>query len=288
MPASDALIPILDTIAPLARETKAWLVDLWGVMHNGLAPFAGAVDACRRFRGQGGIVVLLSNAPRPWSSVAAQLVKIGVPRETYDAMVSSGDVTRVLMAERGLRGIYHLGPERDHPLYDGLNIARVSAGEAAAIVCTGLFDDETETPEDYVEPLGAFARRSLPMICANPDLAVERGTRVIPCAGALAALYERLGGPVTYAGKPYLAIYEAAFGTIDALAGRTVPKAEILAIGDGIGTDIAGAHAAGVRSVFVASGVHVVDGVGLDARLLGGLFPDATRRPIAAMVRFGW
>ncbi len=288
MPASAAPIPVIDTILSVAGQTSAWLVDLWGVMHNGVAPFAGAVDACRRFRERDGIVVLLSNAPRPWTSVAQQLDRIGVPRQAYDAIISSGDVARALMREWDRKPAYHLGPERDLPLFDGIDLPRVDAEAAEGIVCTGLFDDETETPDDYEPLLDGLVRRGLPMICANPDLVVERGNLVIPCAGALAAVYERLGGAVLYAGKPYLPIYAMAFETIDRLAGRPVPKAEILAIGDGVRTDIAGAAAAGLASVFVASGVHVANGAALDARMLDELFPDPIKRPLAAMPSLAW
>ncbi len=282
-------IAIIEAISPLARETEAWLVDLWGVMHNGVAPFPGAVEACRRFREQGGLVVLLSNAPRPWMSVAGQLERIGVPRETYDAIVSSGDATRLLLRERGRANIYHLGPDRDLGLYDGLGVSRVEAARAEAIVCTGLFNDETETAADYRVPLQDFAARALPMICANPDLSVERGDRAIPCAGAVAKLYEDLGGAVTYAGKPYPGVYAMAFEAIEGRAGRPVPKEKILAIGDGVRTDIAGAAAAGVRSVYIASGVHMAPGARLDAEALLGLFPDgAAGRPRAAMPKLAW
>lgn len=281
-------IPIIETISSLSSELEAWLVDLWGVMHNGLAPFPGAVEACRRFREQGGLVVLLSNAPRPWMSVAEQLDRIGAPSETYDAIVSSGDATRLLLRERGRANIYHLGPDRDLGLYDGLGVARVEASRAEAIVCTGLFNDEEETAADYRVPLEGFAARALPMVCANPDLSVERGNRVIPCAGAVAKLYEELGGAVTYAGKPYPGIYAMAFAAIDGLAGRSVAKNKILAIGDGVRTDIAGAAAAGVRSVYIASGVNMAAGAKLDAQTLLGLFAEEAGRPVAAMTKLAW
>lgn len=282
------VIPLADSISPFAGRSRAWLVDLWGVIHNGVAPFAGAVGACRQFREQGGIVVLLSNAPRPWGSVAAQLDRIGVAPESFDAIVSSGDAARVHLRGRGRVGVYHLGPDRDLGLYDGLGVLRVDAGRAEAIVCTGLFDDETETPEDYRAPLQGFAARALPMICANPDLAVERGKRVIPCAGAVAKVYEELGGAVDYAGKPYPLIYEMAFEAIERIAGRGIAKEKILAIGDGVLTDIAGAAAAGVPSIFVASGVHVANGAALDGETLLRLFPAEAGRPIAAMSALRW
>ena len=273
---------IVGSIAALAAQDKAWFVDIWGVMHNGVAPFSGAVAACRTFRARGGIVVLVSNAPRPAASVMTALDRLGVPRDCYDAIQSSGDTSRGLIAALGAAPVTHLGPGRDLPLYEGLPVSLVPAASARTIVCTGLIDDETETAETYRGLLADFAGRKLPMICANPDLTVERGGKIIPCAGAVAALYEQLGGAVTYAGKPHLPIYEAAFATVDALAGRPVARREILAIGDGIRTDIAGAAAAGIRSVYIASGVHL-KGEALDAAALARLFPDPALQPVAAM-----
>ena len=280
-------IPILSSIAALAPGTEAWLVDLWGVMHNGVAPFASAVEACRRYRQQDGRVLLLSNAPRPWQSVAAQLDRIGVAREAWDAIVSSGDAARALVARLGAAAVFHLGPERDLPLYEGLDVQRVPAEQAEAVVCTGLFDDEAETPEDYAALLTSLRARKLPMICANPDLSVERGDRIVFCAGALAEAYARMGGEVAYAGKPYLPVYDMAFATLARLRGRPLAKDTVLAIGDGIRTDIEGAAAAGVRSVFVASGVHA-GAATLDAGLLARLFPGNGARPIAAMAALAW
>ncbi len=279
-------IPLLQSIAPLAAETTGWLVDIWGVIHNGVRPFAAACDACERFRQQGGLVILLSNSPRPRDSVAAQLDGIGVPRASWDVIVSSGDVARTLIGAYAGRAIVHLGPERDLGLFSGIDVERAGADRAEAIVCTGLFDDERETPDDYAETLAACAARKLPMICANPDVAVERGGHLVYCAGALARAYERLGGAVQYAGKPYLPIYELAFATLETLRRGSAERARLLAIGDGINTDIAGAAAVNVRSVFVPSGVHVKRE--LDATALDALFPPGVPRPVAAMPRLVW
>jgi HAD superfamily hydrolase (TIGR01459 family) len=285
---SGANIPILPSIAPLAATSRAWLVDVWGVMHNGVVPFAGAGAACARFRTEGGIVLLLSNAPRPGASVAAQLDRIGVVREAYDEILSSGDASRAFIADLSDASLFHLGPERDLPLYDGLGVRLTGAEDASAIVCTGLYDDETETPDDYTTLLTGFALRRLPMICANPDLTVERGEKLVYCAGAIAERYEALGGVVTYAGKPHLPVYEMAFEAVARRSGGSIPRSGFLAIGDGIRTDIAGAVRAGVRSVYIASGVHVGAGTRLDQETLRRLFPEATLRPIAAMPSLVW
>ncbi len=262
-------IPVVHSIAPLAAGTDAWLVDIWGVIHNGVAPFVSATEACRAFRQRGGTVLLLSNAPRPWTSVAGALEKIGVDREAWDAIVTSGDAARGLIAEWAGRPVHHIGPERDLPLLEGLDLALVAPEAATGIVCTGLFDDTTETPGDYRDLLARLHARGLPMICANPDLRVERGGQIIYCAGAIAEAYGEIGGDVVYAGKPHLPIYDAALARIAELRGDAVPRERILAIGDGIKTDILGAVRAGIRSVYVASGIHLQGG--LDAPALAKL-----------------
>jgi HAD superfamily hydrolase (TIGR01459 family) len=281
-------IPIVDTIRPLADDAHAWLADIWGVMHNGVAPFAPAVAACEAFRAAGGTVVLLSNAPRPASAVAAQLDRIGVRRSAWDAIVSSGDASRTLLAGQPKLPLFHLGPERDLPLYEGLDVDFADAVAARQVVCTGLFDDETETPDDYTPLLTRFQAQACPMICANPDLTVERGGKLVYCAGAIAAAYEAMGGTVTYAGKPHLPIYEMALARLAELRGALVDRGQVLAIGDGIRTDILGAARAGIAAVYIASGVHMPAGAVLDAATLGTLFPDAGLQPIAAMHALAW
>ncbi len=281
-----APIEIIKSVAPLAASTAAWLVDIWGVMHDGVRPFVPACEACRRFREGGGLVMLVSNSPRPREGVAAQLDRIGVPRSGYDAIVSSGDLARSLIETYAGRRVLHLGPERDLPIFAGIDVERVGADRADAVVCTGLHDDERETPDDYAQTLSACASRGLPMICANPDLTVVRGGRLIYCAGALAQAYERLGAKVTYAGKPYLPIYELTFATLERMRPGSSDRSRLLAIGDGVRTDLAGAAAAGVPSLFVASGVPETRG--LDAAALEALFPPGAPRPIAAMTRLVW
>jgi HAD superfamily hydrolase (TIGR01459 family) len=288
MTVSADTIPLLGSIGELGKDYAAWLVDIWGVMHNGVRAFPAAVDATRRFREQGGVVVLLSNSPRPSEGLQRQLRSLGVVDQSYDATVSSGDLTRHELAKHKGARVFHLGPERDLPIFEGLDVTRVDARDAELIVCTGLFEDETETPEDYAGLLQELAARKLTMLCANPDHLVERGHRLVYCAGALAQLYAEDGGEVIYAGKPYAPIYELAAETIAERAGRSVSRSEILAIGDGIHTDMAGAADFGLDAVFVASGLHVgPGGEGLDDLRLSELF-EGRKPPRAAMPALVW
>jgi HAD superfamily hydrolase (TIGR01459 family) len=281
-------IPVLSSIEQLGSSYAAWLVDVWGVMHNGVRAFPGAVEATRRFREQGGVVVLLSNSPRPSAGLQHQLRSLAVVDQSYDATVSSGDLTRHELAKHAGTRVFHLGPERDLPIFAGIDVTRVDAAAAELIVCTGLFDDEIETPEDYELLLKELADRKLTMLCANPDHLVERGDRLIYCAGALAQIYAEDGGEVIYAGKPYPPIYELAEETIAELAERKVTRGEILAIGDGIRTDMAGAADFGLDAVFVASGLHVgPGGEGLDDLRLTQLF-EGRKPPRAAMPALAW
>jgi len=279
-------IPILPSISDLALSSEAWIVDIWGVMHNGARAFARAGDACAKFRQAGGIVLLLSNAPRPFAAVVAQLDGFGVARTAYDTGVTSGDVTRTMIASWQGRPVLHIGPARDRGLFEGFAIDFADALGAEVIVCSGLFDDTKETPQDYAALFADLVARRVPMICANPDLMVERGDTLVYCAGALAAEYAALGGEVSYAGKPHWPVYERALATINALAGRAVAKAKVLAIGDGIETDLRGAHLAGLRSVFIASTIHAPEG--LNAAMLQQLFRSRPFAPVAALPALAW
>ncbi|NNM72483.1 TIGR01459 family HAD-type hydrolase [Enterovirga aerilata] len=243
----------------LAPRYDLLLCDVWGVLHDGLRAFPDAGSALQRYREGGGRVILVSNAPRPGSSVAAQLDGLGVPRAAYDAIVTSGDLTRAAVIRRGDDPLHHIGPERDLPLFDGLPVRFASLEEADYVVCTGLFDDEHETVADYAPTLRRMRERGLWMVCANPDIVVERGHQLVLCAGALAAAYEALGGETYTGGKPHRPIYEEAAALGAKLIGRDPSASRILAIGDAIRTDVAGGRSFGVDVLLVARGIHAAD-----------------------------
>ena len=281
-------IPVLRSIAPLAATCDAWISDVWGVLHDGAHAHPAASVACERFRAGGGTIVLVSNAPSTGAEVSAHLDSLGVPRAAYDAIVTSGDVTRALIAGWAGKPVHHLGPDRYLGTFAGLDVAFAPLADAAVVVCTGLVEDEHETPDDYKGLLADMRARGQPMICVNPDIVVERGDRLIYCAGALAADYEALGGDVAYAGKPHPPIYARARELIAEARGAAVETSRILAIGDGIKTDIAGAAAAGLRAVFIASALHFGDGEALDEATLAHLFAGHPAPPIAALEALVW
>lgn len=245
------------TLGEITAGFDVILSDVWGVLHNGVSAFPDAAVALHEARKAGKTVVLITNSPRPAPGVIAQLRVLGVPDEAYDRIITSGDVTRGLIAE-GPKKVFLLGPERDMPLLEGLDVDVVGEAQAQSVVCTGFFDDETETPEDYTEMLKGFIARNAPMICANPDLVVERGERIIPCAGAMAAYYEQLGGEVRIAGKPHAPIYEACLAAAKVVRGAFA-KDRVLAIGDGMPTDVKGAIASGLNLLYISGGIHAAE-----------------------------
>jgi HAD superfamily hydrolase (TIGR01459 family) len=247
---------LIDGLSDIASRYDVLLCDVWGVIHNGRVAFPAACAALRRFAETRGPVVLISNAPRPSADVLPQLDGLGVSRKVWSAFVSSGDATRALLAERAPGPAWKLGPERDWPLYAGLGLVFTTPEAAAFIACTGPEDDERETPEDYRERLALCARRGLTMICANPDLVVQRGDRLVYCGGSLAALYTSLGGPVLMAGKPHAAIYDKALAEAERLLGRPLARERVLCIGDGLPTDVKGAADQGLDCLFIADGIH--------------------------------
>jgi HAD superfamily hydrolase (TIGR01459 family) len=232
-----------------------WFCDIWGVVHDGYRPFAVNVEALARHRAAGGSVVLVTNSPRSRLGVERQLAEIGVDPASHDLIVTSGDVTQELMRSHGGGRVFHLGASRDHSIYDGTGVERVPLGEAHAVLCTGLFDDLHDQLSDYDGLLADMRDRALTMICANPDKIVRKGERILYCAGKLAEIYEGLGGRVLMAGKPCTPIYDLALAEACRLRGRTVRKADVLAIGDGPETDIRGAADYGLDALLVAEGV---------------------------------
>jgi HAD superfamily hydrolase (TIGR01459 family) len=244
--------PILSGLREIADDYGALVCDVWGVVHNGLHAYESSCDALRRFRNGNGPVVLLSNAPRRVQDVKLQFARLGVPEDCYDAIVTSGVAARVDLAGRagsGKLAMFHLGPERDRGIFEGLPIACTDVAHASVVLCTGLFDDDVETPDHYKALLTQSERRGLTMLCANPDIVVQRGDKLVYCAGALAQAYASLGGNVVYYGKPHRSIYELASASMKQ-AGRP------LAIGDGLHTDIKGANGAGFDALFIADGIH--------------------------------
>jgi HAD superfamily hydrolase (TIGR01459 family) len=240
------------------------LSDIWGVVHNGLFSFPDACAALRNFRIQGGTVILITNAPRPAVSVQRQLRKLDVPDESYDAIVSSGDLTRNFVAGHPSQKIFWVGPERDNSIYRGLDPVLAPLEQADYIVCTGLFDDETESAENYRAMMQRAHERKLPLVCANPDIVVERGDRLIYCAGAIAELYLELGGEVIFYGKPHRPIYERAIALAAERRRQAVSLNRVLAIGDSVRTDLAGAHGFGIDCLFVTRGIHSSEFEGID------------------------
>jgi HAD superfamily hydrolase (TIGR01459 family) len=283
--------PFTPHFATLASGYDVVLCDVWGVVHNSLVAYAEACTALTRFRRQGGTVVLITNAPRPSEVVRALLDDLQVAREAYDAIVSSGDVTRAIIATRQGQRAFHIGPARDVPMFDGLDAPLVPIESADYVVCSGLFDDTSETPQDYGALIAAMRARGLPMVCANPDIVVERGDKLVYCAGAIADLYAEAGGSVLFAGKPYRPIYEQALAVAQALRGRPTAPERVLAIGDSVRTDLGGAAAFGIDCLFVTRGIHAEELGGReqpDATALSDIFAAAGLVPKAVTQRLVW
>src|SRR3954453_21938723 len=253
-----------ESLRELVAGVDVVLSDIWGVVHNGLESFPEACEALHTYRSRGGTVILITNAPRPADSVQRQLRKLGVADETYDAIVSSGDLTRHFVADHPGKKMFWLGPERDNSIYRGLDPVNAPLEQADYIVCTGPFDDETETPEDYRAMMLQALERKLPFVCANPDIVVERGDRLIYCAGAIAELYRELGAEVISYGKPHPTIYESGMALAEEQRKAPTPLNRVLAIGDSVRTDLAGAHGFGINCLFVTRGIHAGDFEGID------------------------
>ena len=277
-------IKLLTGLSEIAANYDTLICDVWGVLHNGATAYPAACAALKRFREKHGRVVLLSNAPRPPSDLEIQFERFGVPLDCYDRIVTSGGAAREDLAHRAAGSglaMLHLGAERDHNVFAGLNIELTDAAGAEIVLCTGPYDDETEGPDDYKDRLADLKARGLTMLCANPDLVVQRGGKLVYCAGSLAKAYEAIGGTVVYYGKPHLPIY----GHVRAVtAGAPRP----LAIGDGLATDIKGANAAGIDALFIADGIHGDDIAEFTGAHLEKLFAQAGAHAGAAMRALVW
>jgi len=296
---SSADATVLDGLAQAQERYDAILCDIWGVLHNGERGFAPAASALRELRLRGKVVTLITNAPRPKGEVAEQLASLGIGADCFDAIATSGDVCAEAIARKAPGRPFHIGPARDLPVFAAAsaltshNVAPVPLEEADFAVCTGLVEDTQETPADYEEILVACRAKNLPMICANPDLVVYRGEQLVYCAGALAERYEELGGAVEQAGKPYAPIYRMAIGLLEKARGRPLDIDRILAIGDAIHTDIAGATTMGLDSVLITGGIHRVELHGED---VGALDQEAYKQfveshgltPVYRMSRLAW
>ncbi|MFG1293218.1 TIGR01459 family HAD-type hydrolase [Xanthobacter versatilis] len=284
--------PMVSGLSAYAGQYDLILCDVWGVLHNGVIAFESAHDALTRARAGGASVILVSNAPRPNRFVMEMLDGFGVPRTAYDGIVTSGDVTREMLAARSGARTYHLGPARDLSLFDGLGLTLTDLADADLVVVTGLFNDDVETPDDYADALKAMKARDLPMICANPDLVVERGDQLIFCSGAIAKAYEELDGKAFWCGKPHRPIYDTAFAHAEVIRGAVIDRTRVLGIGDALRTDIAGANDAGFDSLFISGGIHAqelksVDGAIPDTESLADLFTGHAH-PRGVMPRLAW
>jgi len=283
--------PIIETAGDLLARYKVVFCDIWGVVHNGKTAYTDCCGALKQFRDLGGTVVLVSNAPRAPEVVAKVLSEKQVPDDCWDAIVSSGGIALAHAAENGISRVHHIGPDRDLDVFDNAGLERVSMADAEAIFCTGLIHDRRETGEDYRDVLRTPAEQDLPFICANPDLVVDVGGDLLPCAGAIAVVYEDLGGAVYWAGKPHATAYEAAIQHTNLLRDSIVAKGDVLAIGDAVRTDIAGATSFGLDALFIAQGIHraevASDGT-IDAKAHSNLFSANAPPAIAAMMALKW
>ena len=284
---------IIPSLSEVSGAYRAVYMDLWGCLHDGVRPFPAAVEALRAFKAGGGIVVLVTNSPRPRAAVADQLAVIGVPEDCWDTVASSGDSARAAMYRGAVgRRVHHLGtPEEAEAFFtpedvpgEVMAIERVPLDEADGLVVTGPRNDETDRPEDYRPLFLAAKQRRLKLLCANPDLVVDRGARRVICAGALAAEYGSMGGESLYFGKPHPPIYDLARRRLAEIA--DVPQDEVLAIGDGIGTDVAGAQGEGLDCLFVTGGLaaDATRGVqGIDEKRLSEFLRRAMASPTYAI-----
>lgn len=283
--------PRIAGLSEIVGDYRFILCDAWGVLHNGLRAYDVAVDALRRARGAGKRVLIVTNAPRPRSRVLDLFTRLGVDHDAFDDIVTSGDVAHEHFAGRPRLKVHHLGPDRDRPIYDGTEVVLVSEDDAELISCTGLLNDEVETPDDYADALARWKVRGIPMLCANPDKVVERGHKLVWCAGAIAERYEEMGGAVVSLGKPHAPIFDASLQRFRAMSGERVAKEAVLVIGDSLETDLRGAAGAGIDALFVTAGIHS-DAYGPrenpDADKVGAILKDARLGARAFIPHLAW
>lgn len=282
---------LLSRFSTVTPHYDVVLCDIWGVVHNGIAAYEPACDALMRYRAGGGTVVLVTNAPRPSPWVVRQLGRLGVPADAYDDVMTSGDLTREVVAGRNGDALFHIGPQRDISIFDGLAVRFTRVDAADYVVCSGLFDDTTETPDDYRDLMAAIFDRRLFMVCANPDVVVERGDERVYCAGAIADLYGAMGGEVLYTGKPHRPIYEAALAKAARARGAVAAPGRTLAIGDSLRTDMIGAQTLGIDGLFISCGIHAHElgrGAGPAEEALGAMFAAAGVTPRSVTARLAW
>jgi len=279
MTVEPALPPTVDSLAALDGRYDGLIVDLWGTVHNGVALFPGVADALAAARAAGKRVILLTNAPRRSAPVAEGLLRFGLATGHYDAVLTAGEVAWHALATRsdpwhaalGTRA-YHIGPARDLSLMEGNGLTRTTdVGVGDFVLVSGPFDDSM-TLADHEPALAACLARKLKLVSANPDREVIRGETRLVCAGAIAECYAEMGGEIRQHGKPYRSIYDEALALLD------LPAARVLAIGDGLPTDIAGAAGASIDTAFIPGGIH---GAAMGIAM-GGLPTAAAYRAVAA------
>ena len=281
---------IITNAGDLFSSYNVLFCDVWGVVHNGRTAYEEGCEALHRFRQGGGTVILVSNAPRRAAVVADVLAEKNVPEHCWDAIVPSGDQAVAFAAQNAISKVHHIGPDRDLDVFDESGLERVALEDSEAMFCTGLVRDREETGEDYRERLAFALERGQMLICANPDLVVDVGGTLLPCAGAIAKVYEDMGGKVFWAGKPFNTAYEAALEKATELRGGAIEKSRILAIGDSVRTDIAGAVGFGIDALFIGQGIHR-DAIMPDGRFVPGQLSDLFEgqpQAIAAMETLRW
>lgn len=283
--------PRIAGLREIADKYDALLCDVWGVLHNGISAAPGAIEALSEFKKMGKATFLLTNAPRPNQQVLRQLAKLNVPLETtFDQVVTSGDVTRGVISKLN-KPLFHIGTMFDKSLFKDLDVKLVDLQSAGAVICTGLYDDYIESPDDYTHLLNEIRAGNLPFICANPDLVVEHGGKMRWCAGALANKYQEIGGETIIIGKPNRPVYEHAHKMLNQVAENELCKSRILAIGDGIGTDIAGALGYGLDVVYISAGIHSTqygDADNPDEEKLQVFLKTHNSAPVAWIPRLQW